>query len=1268
MRRIMGMLAFVAALFVGQSAFAQVPYNAQWIWYDSGNPAVKADAGTVWFRHMVRSDSPSTGAVRVVADEDFVIWVNGRQVGKGTGNKLYRFNLNGIVGRGPNVIAVRATNTKGKAGLFVDGEIRTQGGRYIPFDSGSQWKATTKKPSKNWLDAGYDVSAWKAVKVIGPHHNSPWKALALKESYLDNFSLAPGFELKRIADHKLIGSIVAFTWGNRGRLIASRERGPILSVIDTNNDGVYDKVVEYTQAVKNCQGLLTVGDDLYAVGHGPKGAGLYRLPDKNHDDRADSVEHIYSYRGGMAEHGPHSIVLGPDGWLYNNLGNHAGVMAKPEPTTPVRDSYEGTTLTPKYEDARGHARGIKVPGGTIWRLSPDGKKWWCETAGFRNEYDIAFNERGDIFTFDSDMEWDVGMPWYRPVRVNHCIPGAEFGWRSGAAKWPAYYFDSLPGTVDIGRGSPTGVVFYEHRQFPRKYQGAFIACDWSMGRIIAVPVHQKGATYTGSWENIVTGNPLNVSDIEVDRDGSLVFSTGGRRTQGGIYRVTYTGGNNAIAKASSVTDLLTLPQPSSNWNREAAANLKNQNEEKWKQELSNALANGNADVKIRAMTLLSQHGPKPTTSQLLLLASDKSASVRAFATWLLGNHSGQQVAAKLSELLSDSNAVVQRRACEAFVRSGLTAPVKPLVKILQSEDRWLRYAARITLERVPADQWKSAILSSKNPHVLTYGLLALHRLKAISGKDALQAARKMFTGNVRVDTAEQAVDSVRIVQLILQSSEKTEDAKAIGEFILQRFPTGNAPVDAEAARLFAKLQTPGAAEKIVKALETSTSRKQQIHYAYTLRYLNSGWNYDLKSRLLAWYEKTKDWEGGNSFAPYLANIISGSMERLTAEDRKKMIADWEKRPFVAGLIISNSSNEEISRFESVIEKMLKAPAPADQLAKREEMVAMTIEALGRKASPGAQRILRKVYDAMPDRRDQIARSLSAYPSAKNWPYLIRSLRSDNSTTLQLCIRGLRRTRQKSRKAEDVRAVILAALKLNGRARENALTLLRQLTGTAPKPGSNHTASIAHYQKWYSQKFPTAPPATLPKVDLSKVKYTYEQLVNFLERDPKGKQGDVERGRKIFAKAQCIKCHRFLKEGEIIGPDLTSVRRRFQRKEIIESLTAPSQVISDQYRMVTVVTVDGLTHNGMPIPTASDKTKVTLLLSDATKLSIPRKNIDEIVPSKVSVMPVGLLKNLTLQEIADLFAFLETSRYNAITPRDAGRKSSKTKEKPAAGGG
>ena len=143
-------------------------------------------------------------------------------------------------------------------------------------------------------------------------------------------------------------------------------------------------------------------------------------------------------------------------------------------------------LLPRQWDANGHARGILAPGGWIARTDPDGKTWEIVSSGYRNTYDIAFNADGELFAYDSDMEWDMGMPWYRPTRVVHATSGSEFGWRSGTGKWPAYYVDSLPPMVDIGPGSPVGVSSATARSSRPSIRRRCICCDWTFGTIYAL--------------------------------------------------------------------------------------------------------------------------------------------------------------------------------------------------------------------------------------------------------------------------------------------------------------------------------------------------------------------------------------------------------------------------------------------------------------------------------------------------------------------------------------------------------------------------------------------------------------------------------------------------------------------------------------------------------------------------------------------------------------------------------------------------------------
>ena len=159
-------------------------------------------------------------------------------------------------------------------------------------------------------------------------------------------------------------------------------------------------------------------------------------------------------------------------------------------------------------------------------------------------------------------------------------------------------------------------------------------------------------------------------------------------------------------------------------------------------------------------------------------------------------------------------------------------------------------------------------------------------------------------------------------------------------------------------------------------------------------------------------------------------------------------------------------------------------------------------------------------------------------------------------------------------------MIQAALKLGDNGGLAATGLLHTWTQADDKSGRDVAKAIAFYQKWYREKFPSAPPPELPKADSAKSKYTFQQIADLSEHDGRG---SAERGRLIFTKAKCVKCHRFQSEGEGVGPDLTSVRRRFQRKEIVESIVYPSQVISDQYRMVQVETKEGQVYVGHADP-------------------------------------------------------------------------------------
>lgn len=367
---------------------------------------------------------------------------------------------------------------------------------------------------------------------------------------VEQLRLLPGFKAELIYSVPTSeqGSWVSMTVDNKGRLIASDQGNKRLFRITPAPVGDADaetEVEQLTADISGAQGLLYAFDSLYVMVNGGPKSGFHRLRDTNGDDQFDEITHLRKIPGG-GEHGPHAIVLSPDGdSLYVCGGNHTKI---PDPEhSLVPRNWQEDQLLPRMWDARGHATGILAPGGWICETDPDGKEFTLVSSGYRNQYDIAFNSAGDLFTYDADMEWDIGSPWYRPTRVCHATAGSEFGWRSGTGKWPTSYPDSLPPVVDIGPGSPTGIAFGYGTNFPSKYENALYIADWSYGIIYAVHLTPDGASYTAEYEQFCSSAALQVADIVVNpHDGALYFVIGGRSTQSGIYRIYYDGDAKSI--------------------------------------------------------------------------------------------------------------------------------------------------------------------------------------------------------------------------------------------------------------------------------------------------------------------------------------------------------------------------------------------------------------------------------------------------------------------------------------------------------------------------------------------------------------------------------------------------------------------------------------------------------------------------------------------------------------------------------------------------
>jgi len=431
--------------------------------------------------------------------------------------------------------------------------------------------------------------------------------------------------------------------------------------------------------------------------------------------------------------------------------------------------------------------------------------------------------------------------------------------------------------------------------------------------------------------------------------------------------------------------------------------------------------------------------------------------------------------------------------------------------------------------------------------------------------------------------------------------------------------------------------------KLLDALRAAQGdRQQQIHYFYCLRLLHDGWTAEQKANLLAWYESTRDWVGGHSFSLFLEHILRDLSPVFSAEDRSAVLARAAQMPLTATVLVRYAAAGQLPSAAALAELYLRVLETRPSQPRLDELRSVIVEALSRGSGDSAA-ALRKIADRDPSQRDAVARAIARTPSPENFPYLVRGLESGNPVVLFDSIDGLKKipTRPKPEDGAPFRALLLAANRLDARNRWRAVELLRHWTGNkqfGAEPGDWKT-ELAAWSKWFAQTFPREP--ALPNLVADKPaesRYKFDELLAFLEKDPAGKKGDPARGRLAFEKGQCIKCHKFGKEGEGIGPDLTTLSKRFKRIDTLESLFFPSKVISDQYRSTTIETRNGQRINGLMAPQGD---MVTILQSDGSKITLKKAEIEQQFASLVSVMPEKLLDQLTKQEIADLFAFLES---------------------------
>ena len=299
--------------------------------------------------------------------------------------------------------------------------------------------------------------------------------------------------------------------------------------------------------------------------------------------------------------------------------------------------------------------------------------------------------------------------------------------------------------------------------------------------------------------------------------------------------------------------------------------------------------------------------------------------------------------------------------------------------------------------------------------------------------------------------------------------------------------------------------------------------------------------------------------------------------------------------------------------------------------------------MARSGAPVAMEYLRELWREEVGRRGDIAIGLAQQPSGENWAYLVSSLSFLDDKTADEVLQKLASVNRRPRDPSHYRQVISLGYRLREEGAMEAAKLLQHWAGETVLTGVvDWNAAMGSCKSWFEQKWPEEPKIVIQE-SAKEGRYSVNDVLSFIETN--GSSVDLVHGKKIFQRAQCANCHQYSGMGKANGPELTSIASRFSKREIAESILHPSRVISDQYQSKTILTIDGETLTGFAIKEAGGAYSV--VDSSGNRIRVAANEIEEIKDSEVSGMPSNLLDSLSLEEIADLFAYLEKGQTSDV---------------------
>jgi len=822
------------------------------------------------------------------------------------------------------------------------------------------------------------------------------------------------------------------------------------------------------------------------------------------------------------------------------------------------------------------------------------------TGGMDNPVEIVFTPGGErIFTTTFLQHPGDG----RRDGLIHAVYGGVYGKVHGVLEGHPRTGPIMPVLSHLGAAAPCGLVRLEADGLGAEYRNNVLACSFNMHKLTRHVLRPSGGTFESRDTDFLVSENIDFhpTDVLEDADGSLlVVDTGGwyklccptsnlskPDILGAIYRIRHTGAQKVNDPRGRQLD----------WPAQTD------------QQLVQLLADERFAVRHRARQNLGKRGRQAVAALDRARASSNDREHRLEIVWALTQIDHLRARDAVRATLSDPDEAVRQAALHSVsVRRDRSAELA-LIEMLRSRSTHNRRAAAEGLGRIGSSSAVAPLLAAAGDtsdrvleHSLIFALqeiadpgrtrLAVNQENPAIQRAALIALDQMPDGNLGVDDVRPLLtsDSQMLRETAWWIAEHhLEWAEGLAGYFsdeIRRTPAHSEALGQLSARL-ARFAGQAAIQDVMAraVVEDSLDPKTLIAVVNAMS----------ESRL-----KTLPESWSRSLEDVFVNADTGVLEVVVKA--------------VATLSGSKLNDEFVGRLQNV--------ARDDQLPPRVRLQALVALPATERGQTDGDSFLSFVCDHLTVEQPIAIRAL-AVDLLVGTPLVDKQLVAVATAlkgTGPMELKRLMEMFAKSHK-EQVGLKLVDSLQQCSAATSLPVELLKkQLSGYGEDVLGRAESLFERIEQENRDKY-----------------RKLESILDLLA------EGDIRRGQKVFhsTKAACIACHTLGYLGGRVGPDLSRIGQIRNERDLLESILFPSASFVRSYEPTTILTADGRVHSGV----IRDETSSTISLQiDAQKLlHLAVDDVEERNPGTVSIMPTGLDKQLTPQQLADLVTFLTATK-------------------------